>query len=166
FFTRLQKLGEHASQLELEENSINFLHVVGQSPDTDVPVFGTGVNKGIELQPIDEPVVVAVPGSDYALAVVETGTQNEVTAYAAPLASVGTSGVAWTKICAPDADITDLELHGDDLYLLSHQDASRFKILKTSVSHPDVASAQVIVPEGQGVLRGMSVAADALYLWE
>ena len=166
FFTRLQKLAKNASPLETEENSITYLHVLGQSADADVPVFGAGVNQGIDLDPIDGPAVVASPDSDYALAEVARGSQNEIYLYAAPLASVGHPGAIWTKICDPDADVTDDELHGDDLYLLTHHDASRFKIIKTSISHPDLAGAQIIVPEGPGVVQSMIAAADALYVKE
>ncbi len=164
FFTRLQKLGPKSSPLDLEKNSIVYLHFAGQSPDADLAVFGAGVNKRITLDPIDGPVVVARPGSDYVLAEVQRGTRREIEAYAATLVSVIHGQGVWTKICDADAGITGMEMHGDALYLISHHDASRFKIVKTSLAQPDVANAQTILPEADAVVHGFTIAADALYV--
>ena len=65
-----------------------------------------------------------------------------------------------------DDDITGFDVRGDDLYLLSHLQASRFKVLHTLVSKPDVAHAEVVVPAGQSVIRNIAAAEDALYVQE
>jgi prolyl oligopeptidase len=43
-------------------------------------------------------------------------------------------------------------VHADQIYLLSHKDASRFKVLRTSLGAPDLAHAQVVVPASEVVL--------------
>ena len=48
-----------------------------------------------------------------------------------------------------------MDLHGDNLYLMSHKDASRFKVLRTSLSHPDIAHAAVVVPASDVVVVGI-----------
>jgi prolyl oligopeptidase len=166
FFTRLQKLGPHASQLELEENSRAYLHTVGQSADADLPVFGSGVNNGIDLDPIDMAGVMAQPGSDYVVAFVNRGVEKEMSLYAATMESVVHGHGVWTKICAPDAGVTDVDIHGNDLYLLTHKNASRYKIIQTSLAQADLTQARMILPESDAILRGMIVAADALYVHE
>jgi prolyl oligopeptidase len=166
FFTRLQKLPPGASDLALEENSVTYLHAVGQSPDADMAVFGAGVNKEIVFRPIDGPNVVARPGSDYVIAEVTHGDENENVLYIATLLSVMHREAKWTKICDTDAAVTGAEMHGDDLYLLTHRDASRFKITKTSLSHPDVANAETVVPQTDAVLHGFTSASDGLYVHE
>jgi prolyl oligopeptidase len=52
---------------------------------------------------------------------------------------------------------------GHDLWLLSHKGASRYQILHLDLDHPDIAHAQVILPQSDMVLRGISTAKDALY---
>ena len=42
--------------------------------------------------------------------------------------------------------------------------ALRYKIVRTSISNPDPAHAEVVVPETEAVVRGQTVAADALYV--
>jgi prolyl oligopeptidase len=165
FFQRMQKLEKDSSPLELEQRSKCYLHVVGQSPDTDIPVLGIGLSPNVPIAPVDMPSVVTQVGSDYAIAVIQHGVQREITLYAAPLADVGRD-TPWTKLCDVDANVAWFEVYRSDLFLLSHQDASRFKILQTSLDHPDVAHAACIVPEGPGVLGGLTAAADALYATE
>jgi prolyl oligopeptidase len=165
-FTRMQKLAPDASPLELEEKSKVYIHKVGDSPDNDVPVFGYGLSSRVDVDPVDLPGMMVEPTSDYAVAVLEHGTQNEVTVYTAPVATLGQTDTPWSKLCDVDADVTDMAYQGDDIYLLTHLDADRYKLIKTSLSHPDVAHAQVVVPEGKGVLRGVVATKDAIYVPE
>ena len=166
FFTRLQELGPNSSPLDLELRSQVYLHSVGSDPDHDVAVLGMDSTPGLGIAPIDDPAILTEPDSDLALGLIEHGTKNELTIYAAPLNSIGKTGTSWTKVCDVDADVTAAAFHGDDLYLLSHDDAPRYKIIRTSLRHPDVAHATVVLPQGAGVLRGISAAADGLYVTE
>ena len=164
FYNRMQKLGPQSSQLELEQRSKVYLHTVGQSPDQDPIIFGIGVSPDVDIAPEDMPFVGVQPGSDYAIGVIEHGVQNENTIYAAPAATLGAASAHWTKICGTDADVTDFAIRGSDIYLMTHSDAPRFKIVQTSLAHPDVPGATTIVPQSQGVLRGLAAASDALYV--
>jgi prolyl oligopeptidase len=166
FYNRLQKLAPDAPQVELEQKSKDYLHVIGQSPDKDVPVLGFELSKDVEIAPIDGPFVVSQPGTDYAIGILAHGVQNENTIYAAPLASFGKADIPWKKICDVQDDVTDLAVHGNDIYLLTHKDAPRFKLLKTSLEHPDIAHAEVVIPQGRGVLRSPAAAGDGIYLQE
>lgn len=163
FFTRLQKLGKNASPLELEQRSKCYLHTVGQSPDQDVPVLGIDLSPHVPIGPLDGPGVATQIGSDFAIGEIEHGVQREITLYVAPLAKVTGPNTPWKKVCDVDDNITGFDIHGDTLFLLSHQDAPRFKVLETTLSHPDVAHATALLPQGAGVLRGMTTAADGLY---
>jgi prolyl oligopeptidase len=165
FFQRMQKLEKDSSPLELEQRSKCYLHVVGQSPENDIPVLGIDVSQHVQIAPVDLPAVITQIGSDYAVGLINHGVQREITLYTAPLAAVGRD-TPWAKLCDVDDDVTSFEVHGRDIFLLSHQDAARFKILQTSLEHPDVAHAACIVPQGAGVLRGITAAADALYATE
>jgi prolyl oligopeptidase len=166
FYNRMQKLGAKTSPLELEQRSKVYLHTVGDSPDKDVAVFGIDLSPRVEILPADQPYLATEPGSDQVLGFIEHGSQNETTIYAAPMASVGQPDAPWVKVCDVEADVTAASFRGDDLYLLTHKDASRFKIIRTSLRHPDIASASVLLPEGDGVLQGIFNAADALYVTE
>ncbi|HEV2319913.1 MAG TPA: prolyl oligopeptidase family serine peptidase, partial [Verrucomicrobiae bacterium] len=61
-------------------------------------------------------------------------------------------------------DVTDFAVKGKEIFLLTHKDAPRFKIIATSLAKPNLAAARIIVPAGQAVITGLSVAKDALYV--
>lgn len=164
FYNRLRKLAPGAPPTELEQKSKNYLHIVGEAPEKDKAVLGFELSKNVEVSPIDFPIVSAQPGSEYVIGILAHGVQNESTLYAAPLSAFNKPEIAWVKICDVDAEVTDASVHGDEIYLLTHKDASRFKLIRTSLSHPDVAQAEVVVSQGRGVLRSPTPAADALYL--
>jgi prolyl oligopeptidase len=164
FYNRLQPLAVGASELDEYAKSKMYLHILGTSADADVAVLGIGLSPRVEISPMDIPFVSTRPGSDWAIAEIEHGVKNELTLYAAGLATLGHADIPWVKICDIDADVTGYDFKGDDLYLLSHSDAPRFKLLKTSLAHPDIVNAAVLIPESHGVLRDVEAAADAIYV--
>jgi len=166
FYNRLQKLFPGQPAAEEEEKSIDYLHIVGTSPENDVPALGFGISKRVEVAPIDIPFVVTAPGSSSAVGYLVHGVLNEVTLYDAPLNSVGKPDTPWQKICDVTDDVTASAIRGNVLYLLTHKDAPRFKVIRTSADHPDVEHAETIAPESQAVIKDVSVAKDALYIQE
>lgn len=165
-YNRLQKSGPNAAPTDRYLKSRSYLHVLGADPDRDPAVFGFEISPAIKVRAEDIPFAATVPGSSYAFAVVAHGVQNEITMYSAPLASLDKPGIPWKKICDVDDDVTNADLHGEDLYLLSHKGASRFKVLHTRLSNPDMARAEVIVPASEAVIRNIAAARDALYVQE
>lgn len=164
-YNRLQKLGPHSAPTDRYLKSRAYLHVLGSNPDNDVMLFGEGL-AAVKIKPSDIPFVAIIPGTPYALGVIAHGVQNEVTLYAAPLNSLQQSRVPWKKICDVEDDITGFDAHGDDLYLQSHKQASRYKVLHTTLSNPNVSQADVVLPAGEAVIRNIAAARDALYVQE
>ena len=164
-YNRMQKLGPNSAPTDRELNSRVYLHVIGSNPENDPLVFGIG-SPGVQVQPADIPVVQTFPTNSYAIGAVQHGVQNEVTLYAAPLESLSGSSIPWKKICDVEDEVTGFDVHGDDIYLQSHKNASRYKVLHTKLSRPDVAGAEVVIAPGEAVVRNISAASDALYVQE
>lgn len=166
FYNRLQKLAPNQPATDEELNSRTYLHVIGTDVEHDPAVLGSGLSPAVRLSPMDDPFVATDPASPYALAVIEHGVRNEITLYAAPLDAVASADVPWKKICDVDQEVTGVTVQGDDLYLLTHKDSPRFKVILTSLSHPDVAHARTLVPQGKAVITNVAAAKDALYVQE
>jgi prolyl oligopeptidase len=164
FYNRLQKLGPKAPVTEREQKSRVFLHVIGTDPDKDKPVLGYNVSPRLKVESVDVPQVITIPGSRYAFGRIDHGVQNETTLYVAPLASVYDADAPWRKLCDVEDEVTNFAVHGDDLYLLTHKNASRFKITRVSISKPNLAAAEVVVPPGEAVIKNLASAHDALYV--
>jgi prolyl oligopeptidase len=166
FHVRFQKLSPGADPVERRLKSRVFLHVVGSDPERDLPVFGFGVNGGIDLDPADSCGVVTDPRISYAVAYVIHGFSNDLTLYTAPLESIGKASIKWQKIVDVDDEVVVFDARKDDLYLITHKNAPRFKVIHVSLSHPDLAIAQVVVPDGETVITNVAAMGDALYIQE
>jgi prolyl oligopeptidase len=164
FYNRLQKLEPDMPETERYQKSRVYLHVIGADADREPPVFGYKVSPLVKMDPADDPFINTIPGSSYALAAVEHGTRQEITVYAAPLTSVGKPNTPWQKICDSDDDVTDFAVNGKEIFLLTHKDALRFKIIATSLAKPNLATARTVVPPGNAVVTAMAAAKDGLYV--
>ena len=166
FYVRFQKLSQGADPAARRLKSRTYLHRVGTDPESDLPIFGYGVNSGIDLDPADSCSVLSDPRTPYALAFVTHGFSNDLTVYSAPLESIGKARVKWQKIIDVDDAVVNLDVRRDDLYLITHKNAPRFKVIRVSLSHIDLAKAQVVIPSGEAVITNISAMADALYIQE
>jgi prolyl oligopeptidase len=166
YYNRLPQLAQGAQATDQYLKSREYLHVVGRDAKNDLAVFGFGVSPAVKVTPPDLSIIATSPGSPYALGLVIHGVQNEFTLYATKLASLDNAGVSWKKVCDVDDDVTGFDVHGEDLYLLSHKDSPRFKVLHTSLSTPSLAQTDIVVPTGEAVIRNIAAAEDALYVQE
>lgn len=164
FYIRLQKLTEGMDPIERYQKSKVFLHVMGDDPEKDTAVYGHEVLPLVKIETSDIPIVYTDPSSDYALGAIAHGTQNEMTLYVAPVATLGTPDVPWKKVCDVEDAVTGVAAGGGNLYLLTHKDAPKFKLIKTSVSMPDISRAEVVIPQSNAVLAAIASAKDALYV--
>jgi prolyl oligopeptidase len=108
--------------------------------------------------------VLTQPGSDLVVGVIPSGVQNEATMIAAPLAAAIAGTAAWTRVCDPKDDVTGVVLDHNDIYLLTHKDAPRFRLVKAKADAPAFAAAQPAVPESALVLKSFGAAKDAIYI--
>jgi prolyl oligopeptidase len=164
-YNRLQQLTSTSAPTDRYLNSRAYLHVLGTPPDKDQMVFGVGT-PNVAIDPADIPFVGTWPGVSYVLGVIAHGVRNEITAYVAPLDSLNSATVPWKRFCDVDDDVTGFDVHGGDLYLLSHHGASRYKVLHTKLSDPQVARAELVVPPSEAVIQNIAAASDALYIQE
>ena len=164
YYARLQAPVAGAPVTAKYQNIRTYLHRLGTDPEKDPLVFGHGLSPSITIDPNSFALAFITPDSSYAFGLVINGVQNEVTAYVAPKAQLDSGRANW-KLAVTTADqVTNFALHGNDVYLLSHKDAPRFKVIKIDAAAPDVANAQVIVAPSARVISGLAVAKDALYI--
>jgi len=164
FYTRLQKLEPGADQTEKYQKGRVYLHTMGDDPDKDKVVFGLDVSPSVSIVASDIPFVSTFPGCDYALGLIAHGTQNEVTLYVTPIATVGDKNASWKRVCDVEDEVTSGSASGNDLFLLTHKNASRFKVIRVSISQPDITKAETVVPAGEAVVANFACAKDALYV--
>ncbi|MBV9574021.1 MAG: S9 family peptidase [Acidobacteriales bacterium] len=165
FYTRTQKLSADAPPTAQYQKLRVYRHTLGADPETEPVVFGYGVSPSVKVTEDDFSVLAYSPGApQFLIGGVIHGVKREIDLYTTTISNQPGAKTAWKKICGVEDAITAFDVHGSQVYLLSHKDASRFKVLRTSLDNPDVARAEVVVPAGQVVITNIAAAADGLYI--
>ena len=164
FFNRLQEMKPGMPQVEKFQKSRAVFLRIGGDADT-APVALVFDSPGANLNPAeDSPFVYPIPGTNLAAGQIFHGTARETTLYVAPLKDAMAGRASWRKVIDRSDDVTAVETIGARLFALTHKNASRFRLLETSLDAPDLARAREVIGQAQGVLTGLARAADGLYV--
>jgi prolyl oligopeptidase len=162
-YLRFPELPAGAPVSDRYKHSKTYLHHLGNDPEQDPVVFGQGISAGVEIAPDDYPQLITSPTSDWMLGVVVHGDLREISIYVAPRAMLSDpANCTWTKIADVDDAVTGYAFIDDTIYLRTHKDAPRYKVIATPLEHPDLTSATVIVPESEMVIEDIRIAGDFL----
>jgi prolyl oligopeptidase len=138
-------------------------HRLGTHPGTDPVLMKRGLVAGIDYENIQAPYIVTYPGSKYAVLLL-SDVRPEARGFIAPLADAIAGRARWTPFASFEDEVTDIDLDGEELYLLVNKGTPRGRLVKTSATAPNLATAAVVVPQGPYVLEGTTRARDGLYL--
>ena len=163
-YNRLQKLTPDMPRTAFEQRSRVYVHELGQDTEQDRFVFGYGYSSDVKIDDNDLSFVTYTPGSHFVLGLLAHGTQNEATVYYSSINELKSQHIGWKKLFDVDAAITNLSLHNDDIYLLTHKNKSRYEVIRTSLKNPDVTHATVVVPASEVVIQEADVASDGIYI--
>ncbi len=138
-------------------------HKLGSDAAKDPILMKRGLDAAVQYEKIQAPYIYTSSHSNYALLVL-ADVRQERRVYSAPLKDAQTGKAKWQLLADFADEVTDIDLHGDDLYLLSTKGHPRGRIVKTSAKAPAIASAQEVVAESDLVLQGTARAKDGLYI--
>jgi len=141
-----------------------YRHVIGRPAAQDEIVFASGLGGARDVPEFVYPSLVVPEDSTHAYAVVRHGVRREISVHVTPVRELAKGLPRWTKIVGFEDGVTAIEAWKDDLYLLTHKDAPLNKVLTVKVGKDGISRPRVAVPEGEAVILGMALAADALYL--
>jgi prolyl oligopeptidase len=127
------------------------LHRLGHDPAKDPIVVARGSSRALKLTKSLLPFVFVTSQSRHALLML-SDERNEKRIMIAPLQDVLKGRPRWKPVAGFDDDVTNAELHGDDLYLLTYGGHPRGRVVKVKAQAPSLPGAQTVVPESNLVL--------------
>ncbi len=163
FFNRLAE-GAAAGSETYYKNSVCWLHRLNTEPTADIRVLARGQYASVDVPEIAFPNVFVTHGAQYVTAGLFSGVQNEITLYTARLADLIAGAPVWNRVCTAEDKVTTFAQRGDQLYLLTYKNAPRYRVLKVRASNPILSRAELVVPQSDRVIVGLSPAADAVYV--
>jgi prolyl oligopeptidase len=141
-----------------------YRHVLGRPAAQDEIVFASGAGGARDVPEFVYPSLVVPEDSTHAYAIARHGVRREIAVHMTPVRDLARGLPRWTKIVDFDDGVTAIQAWKDDIYLLTHKDAPLNRVLVMKAGKDGVSRPRVAVPEGEAVILGMALAADALYL--
>ena len=141
-----------------------WLHRLGSAPGSDQEVLRAGEGPDVEPLEDDMPMVEGAPGSDWVLGRHAVNGHFAALLYVARADALLAGRPAWRKLGGRAAGMLQAVLHGDDVYVLANGRAGNGEVVKIDARSGDFASGSVVVAAGEGVISGVGVARDGLYV--
>jgi prolyl oligopeptidase len=164
FFYDAGKVSDIKS-LEIEQNRKTRVHKLGSDFTADADIFSNESNPELGISAkefpdasIDESYPAYIFGS--------VGTvQNEMKMFYAPVAELAKPKIKWTVLCDPsDNLVRGIEFYGDYAYAVTHEGAPKYKLVRTSIRHPDWKHAETVIPEAADSIQALSKSKSFLFI--
>jgi prolyl oligopeptidase len=162
-FTRLQELKPGMPDTQKYQKAQALLLARGADVERAVSVFGVGV-PGVDIGPAELPFAGFSHDGRWAFGYALNGTQREIGLFVSPARPLLAGQPRWQRVLRASDEVTGVAYMNDTLYLLSHQQAPRSQVLRLDLRQPDIAKAQLLLPQSERVITGIAAAADALYI--
>ena len=164
FYFKLPKLGAGASASERYLNGEVRRHIVGQESSGDRLMIGPSDDAPLRSEPTQWPSINMPIGSRWALGVITDGVRAERVVYSALKKEVEQGTAKWRKIIDFRDEVTELSVHGEELYGISHKDAPRGKVIRISLSEQGEVLSRDVLNERDSTPVSLGTTRDALYV--
>lgn len=137
------------------------LHVIGTPISDDIVLASGEKYPELNFKPVERPWVSVFRNSPYII--LETNSGGDIPIYYALKSELKNDKINWKPLAGFEDEISEYFVHGNDIYLLTSKGNPKFRILKTSLTNPDLSNAE-IVAEGNGDWKISSVSSTKDYL--
>ncbi|MGA9408196.1 MAG: prolyl oligopeptidase family serine peptidase, partial [Bacteroidota bacterium] len=153
FFYFSQKTADNKSP-EFELNTKTKLHKLGTDPASDIDFFSNESYPDLHIAPNEFPIAsIDESYPDYVIAVV-SNVRNEIRGFYAPAKEMSKPKMSWKVLCEiSDSLVRGMEFHGDKVYAITEKNAPKYKLISTSIDHPDWDHAETVLPEDKDAMQ-------------
>ena len=80
------------------------------------------------------------------LGLVNDSVSPNSTYYVAPVGTIGLPNIPWRQVADMSDGVTNILVHGDELYALTFKDAPHYKVVRLDARSPDFKSPKLWCP--------------------
>jgi prolyl oligopeptidase len=141
---------------EIELNRKTRLHKLGGDFAADVDFFSNERNPELNIAPKEFPSAsIDESYPDHLIGAVQT-VESEMRVFYAPIAEMQSRKIKWKVLCQPsDKLVRGMIFHGDYAYAITHAGAPKYKVVRTSLKHPDWSHAETVIPEAEDSVQSI-----------
>lgn len=143
--------------IEIELNRKTRLHRLGEPVAQDADFFSNESYPELGIEPKEFPgASIDQTYPNYIFGAVQT-VEQEMRLYCAPAAQMRSGGkLKWQLVCKPSDNIVrGFAADGEWIYGITHTGAPRYKLVRTRLTAPDWAHAEVVIPEAADSIQGL-----------
>jgi prolyl oligopeptidase len=144
--------------LDIELNQKTRVHKLGTPVATDRDIFSDAHDPELDIKPLEQPsAIIEESYPKYLIGRVDT-VQTELRVYYAPSSELKHDKIKWNILCQHSDNLVDrgLEFDGDYVYAVTDTGAPKYKLVRTSITHPDWQHAETVIPEGTDVIQSVT----------
>ncbi len=150
---------------EIELNRKIKLHRLGTPVAADVDFFSNEANPDLGITPKEFPTAfIDESYPDYVLGYVNT-VQQEMRLYYAPSSQMKEGKLQWSVLArTTDNLVRGLAFYGDHVFAVTHGGAPRYKLVRTSIKHPDWSRAETVLAEAKDSIQSIVKSKSFLFV--
>jgi prolyl oligopeptidase len=150
---------------DIEQNRKTKLHKLGTSFSSDRDFFSDESDPDLGITPKEFPgAYIDESYPDYILGQVGT-VQQEMRVFYAPASDLKSPKIPWKVLCKTSDDLVrGMAFYKTHVYAITHKDAPHYKVIRTSVEHPDWAHAETVLPEAKDSVQSLTKSKDFLFV--
>ena len=150
--------------VEAHLNRSSKRHTLGTPPAKDLTLLSREGFPKLGLAPEELPTTWVDPSSPEYMVGAASTAQSEQRLFVASARSVEAGAPLWKVLCQRTDNLVDFSVHGDQIFAITHSGAPRFKVVQTSLEHPDWSRAKTVIPESKDVIRSITSCKDYLFI--
>ncbi|HEY6976734.1 MAG TPA: prolyl oligopeptidase family serine peptidase [Chitinophagaceae bacterium] len=162
FLYTLQRSGKSDAKEMLLDTRVMY-HIAGTDTANDKEIFSRRKYPQLNIQPEDL-LFVNISDDGKHLVAMRSGVDADLHSYYAPASALLQAVIQWQPFTKPEDGITNIIFHKNDLYLLSHKNASNYEVLVTDAATHSVQKASVIIPQSKNTIEAIYPANDYLFI--
>jgi prolyl oligopeptidase len=164
FFYDAGKVSDIKS-LEIEQNRKTRVHKLGSGFASDPDIFSDESNPELGISAKEFPQAgIDESYPEYVFGTVAT-VQSELKMFYAPVSELAKPKISWSPLCdTPDNLVRGIEFYGDYAYAVTHEGAPRYKLVRTSIRHPDWKRAETVIAEAADSIQELAKSRSFLFV--
>jgi len=149
--------------MKAQMNIVVKLHVVGTDTTQDKLIFSKEMYPELKVTDEEIPLLGYDPDSDM-LFLAPASVNSNIKLFIAKGSDLNKNKITWNLLSDRKDEIKSFAFSNKDIYLYTSLNAPKFRVLKTSIANPNLATATLVIPEDKVAnLNPVTITKDGVF---
>jgi len=149
--------------MKAQMNIVVKLHVVGTDTTQDKLIFSKEMYPELKVTDEEIPLLGYDPDSDM-LFLAPASVNSNIKLFIAKGSDLNKNKITWKLLSDRKDEIKSFAFSNKDIYLYTSLNAPKFRVLKTSIANPNLATATLVIPEDKVAnLNPVTITKDGIF---